>query len=48
MRLFHDRRFVVAQQVTKAWRPSKESLLAIALVQSVVLEYLLPQSVLLF
>lgn len=48
MRLFHDRQFVVARQVTKAWRPSRESLLAIALVQSVVLEYLLPWCVLLF
>ena len=48
MRLFHDCRFVVARQVTKAWRPSTESLLAIVIVQSVVLEYLLPQCVLLF
>lgn len=48
MRLFHDRQFVVGRQVTKAGRPSTESLLAIALVQSVVLEYLLPRCVLLF
>ena len=48
MRLFHDHQFVVARQVTKAWRPSTKSLLAIALVQSVVLEYLLPRCVLLF